>query len=46
MDDITWLSYGFAVEYRKTVTLKLPNPEKDHLVKIGKGTLIVEGKRE
>ena len=43
-DDITWVGGGISVEEGKTVTWKIHNPEKDHLAKIGKGTLIVEGK--
>ncbi|HHF3660932.1 TPA: S6 family peptidase [Haemophilus influenzae] len=43
-DDITWVGGGVSVEEGKTVTWKIHNPEKDHLAKIGKGTLIVEGK--
>ncbi|BBF04319.1 immunoglobulin A1 protease autotransporter [Haemophilus influenzae] len=43
-DDITWVGSGISVEEGKTVTWKIHNPEKDHLAKIGKGTLIVEGK--
>lgn len=43
-DDITWVGGGISVEEGKTVTWKVHNPEKDHLAKIGKGTLIVEGK--
>ncbi|HHF3488652.1 TPA: S6 family peptidase [Haemophilus influenzae] len=43
-DDITWVGGGISVEEGKTVTWKIHNPEKDHLAKIGKGTLIVNGK--
>lgn len=43
-DNITWVGGGISVEEGKTVTWKIHNPEKDHLAKIGKGTLIVEGK--
>lgn len=43
-DDITWVGGGIDVAEGKTVTWKVHNPEKDHLAKIGKGTLIVEGK--
>lgn len=43
-DNITWVGGGIDVAEGKTVTWKVHNPEKDHLAKIGKGTLIVEGK--
>lgn len=43
-DNITWVGGGISVEEGKTVTWKIHNPEKDHLAKIGKGKLIVEGK--
>lgn len=42
-DDITWVGGGISVEEGKTVTWKIHNPEKDHLAKIGKGTLIING---
>lgn len=42
-DDITWVGGGISVEDGKTVTWKIHNPEKDHLAKIGKGTLIING---
>lgn len=43
-DNITWVGGGISVEEGKTVTWKVRNPEGDHLAKIGKGKLIVEGK--
>ncbi|HHF3794666.1 TPA: S6 family peptidase [Haemophilus influenzae] len=43
-DDITWVGGGISVEEGKEVVWKVRNPEKDHLAKIGKGKLIVEGK--
>lgn len=43
-DDITWVGGGIDVAEGKEVVWKVHNPEKDHLAKIGKGTLIVEGK--
>ncbi|HHF3392025.1 TPA: S6 family peptidase [Haemophilus influenzae] len=43
-DDITWVGGGISVEEGKTVTWKVHNPQSDRLAKIGKGTLIVEGK--
>nr|AAK56925.1 Iga1 protease type 2 [Haemophilus influenzae biotype aegyptius] len=43
-DNITWVGGGIDVAEGKTVTWKVHNPEKDHLAKIGKGKLIVEGK--
>ncbi|WP_112072355.1 S6 family peptidase [Haemophilus influenzae] len=45
-DDITWVGGGISVEEGKTVTWKVHNPKSDRLAKIGKGTLIVEGKGE
>lgn len=45
-DDITWVGGGISVEEGKTVTWKVHNPQSDRLAKIGKGTLIVEGKGE
>lgn len=45
-DDITWVGGGIDVAEGKEVVWKVRNPEKDHLAKIGKGTLIVEGKGE
>ncbi|WP_112089674.1 S6 family peptidase [Haemophilus influenzae] len=43
-DDITWVGGGIDVAEGKEVVWKVRNPEKDHLAKIGKGKLIVEGK--
>ncbi|HHF0437590.1 TPA: S6 family peptidase [Haemophilus influenzae] len=43
-DDITWVGGGISVEEGKTVTWKVHNPQSDRLAKIGKGTLIFEGK--
>ncbi|KAL1039122.1 autotransporter domain-containing protein [Haemophilus influenzae] len=43
-DDITWVGGGISVEEGKTVTWKVHNPQSDRLAKIGKGTLIVNGK--
>lgn len=43
-DDITWVGGGIDVAEGKEVVWKVHNPEKDHLAKIGKGKLIVEGK--
>lgn len=43
-DDITWVGGGISVEEGKTVTWKVHNPKSDRLAKIGKGTLIVNGK--
>ncbi|HHV6976090.1 TPA: S6 family peptidase [Haemophilus influenzae] len=45
-DDITWVGGGISVAEGKTVTWKVHNPQSDRLAKIGKGTLIVEGKGE
>lgn len=45
-DNITWVGGGISVEEGKTVTWKIHNPQSDRLAKIGKGTLIVEGKGE
>ena len=45
-DNITWVGGGISVEEGKTVTWKVHNPKSDRLAKIGKGTLIVEGKGE
>ena len=45
-DNITWVGGGISVEEGKTVTWKVHNPQSDRLAKIGKGTLIVEGKGE
>lgn len=43
-DNITWVGGGISVEEGKTVTWKVHNPQSDRLAKIGKGTLIVNGK--
>lgn len=43
-DDITWVGGGIDVAEGKEVVWKVRNPEEDHLAKIGKGKLIVEGK--
>ncbi|WP_136429067.1 S6 family peptidase [Haemophilus influenzae] len=43
-DNITWVGGGIDVAEGKEVVWKVRNPEKDHLAKIGKGKLIVEGK--
>ena len=42
-DDITWVGGGIDVAEGKEVVWKVHNPEKDHLAKIGKGTLIING---
>ncbi|BBE85233.1 TPA: S6 family peptidase [Haemophilus influenzae] len=43
-DNITWVGGGIDVAEGKEVVWKVHNPEKDHLAKIGKGKLIVEGR--
>ena len=45
-DSTTWKGAGVSVADGKTVTWKVHNPQSDRLAKIGKGTLIVEGKGE
>nr|3H09_A Chain A, Immunoglobulin A1 protease [Haemophilus influenzae]3H09_B Chain B, Immunoglobulin A1 protease [Haemophilus influenzae] len=45
-DSTTWKGAGVSVADGKTVTWKVHNPKSDRLAKIGKGTLIVEGKGE
>lgn len=45
-DNTTWKGAGVSVADGKTVTWKVHNPQSDRLAKIGKGTLIVEGKGE
>ncbi|HHE9089056.1 TPA: S6 family peptidase [Haemophilus influenzae] len=45
-DNIVWNGAGISVAEGKTVTWKVHNPQSDRLAKIGKGTLIVEGKGE
>ena len=45
-DSTTWKGAGVSVAEGKTVTWKVHNPQSDRLAKIGKGTLIVEGKGE
>ena len=45
-DNIVWNGAGISVADGKTVTWKVHNPQSDRLAKIGKGTLIVEGKGE
>ncbi|MCK9088127.1 autotransporter outer membrane beta-barrel domain-containing protein [Haemophilus influenzae] len=45
-DSTTWKGAGVSVADGKTVTWKVHNPNSDRLAKIGKGTLIVEGKGE
>ena len=45
-DNTTWKGAGVSVAEGKTVTWKVHNPQYDRLAKIGKGTLIVEGKGE
>ncbi|HHF6600785.1 TPA: S6 family peptidase [Haemophilus influenzae] len=45
-DSTTWKGAGVSVADGKTVTWKVHNPKYDRLAKIGKGTLIVEGKGE
>lgn len=42
-DNITWVGGGIDVAEGKEVVWKIHNPEKDHLAKIGKGTLIING---
>ncbi len=42
-DNITWVGGGIDVAEGKEVVWKVHNPEKDHLAKIGKGTLIING---
>ncbi|WP_105892484.1 S6 family peptidase [Haemophilus influenzae] len=43
-DSTTWKGAGISVAEGKTVTWKVHNPQSDRLAKIGKGTLIVNGK--
>lgn len=43
-DSTTWKGAGVSVADGKTVTWKVHNPQSDRLAKIGKGTLVVEGK--
>lgn len=43
-DSTTWKGAGVSVADGKTVTWKVHNPQSDRLAKIGKGTLIFEGK--
>ncbi|HHF3322471.1 TPA: S6 family peptidase [Haemophilus influenzae] len=43
-DSTTWKGAGVSVADGKTVTWKVHNPKYDRLAKIGKGTLVVEGK--
>lgn len=43
-DSTTWKGAGVSVADGKTVTWKVHNPQSDRLAKIGKGTLIVNGK--
>lgn len=43
-DNTTWKGAGVSVAEGKTVTWKVHNPKYDRLAKIGKGTLVVEGK--
>ncbi|PRM72171.1 Immunoglobulin A1 protease autotransporter precursor [Haemophilus influenzae] len=43
-DNIVWNGAGISVAEGKTVTWKVHNPQSDRLAKIGKGTLIFEGK--
>ena len=43
-DNTTWKGAGVSVADGKTVTWKVHNPKSDRLAKIGKGTLVVEGK--
>ncbi|VTX55013.1 Immunoglobulin A1 protease autotransporter [Haemophilus influenzae] len=43
-DNTTWKGAGVSVADGKTVTWKVHNPQSDRLAKIGKGTLVVEGK--
>ncbi|QLB43610.1 S6 family peptidase [Mannheimia pernigra] len=43
-DNISWLGAGLDIDKDKTVTWKLHNPNGDRLSKIGKGTLLVNGK--
>ncbi|WP_432744337.1 S6 family peptidase [Haemophilus influenzae] len=45
-DNIVWNGAGISVAAGKEVVWKLHNPKSDRLAKIGKGTLIVEGKGE
>lgn len=43
-DNIVWNGAGISVAEGKTVTWKVHNPQSNRLAKIGKGTLIFEGK--
>ncbi|MFQ3112705.1 S6 family peptidase [Haemophilus influenzae] len=45
-DSTTWKGAGVSVAEGKEVVWKVHNPNSDRLAKIGKGTLIVEGKGE
>ena len=45
-NDTTWKGAGISVDEGKEVVWKLHNPTSDRLAKIGKGTLVVEGKGE
>ena len=45
-NDTTWQGAGISVDEGKEVVWKLHNPKSDRLAKIGKGTLVVEGKGE
>lgn len=45
-DNTTWKGAGVFVAEGKEVVWKVHNPNSDRLAKIGKGTLIVEGKGE
>ena len=45
-NNTTWQGAGISVDEGKEVVWKLHNPTSDRLAKIGKGTLVVEGKGE